>query len=326
MTTSRSRGWRSACDMNSDWNEARAAAYDLVIATCGYEARARYLHSRFEGTATRFVVLDYGSVGVGSYDANREHFGRVAPAAWVDLRDPAFRTAIAGCVERALADADPDASACLRVLVDISSCSRSVLATLLLSLAHARARPLRLTCAYAVSEFFDPPDGELPSNVSEPVIGDLSGWSDDLSKPPCAIIGLGFEPGRALGSIDYLEVPEVRLFVPHGPDARFHQAVLAANALLLREAGEPVLAYDVRNPEDAYQKLLSLVSGLLPRFRPIIIPLGPKVFAALSMLLAIRLAPNVCIWRTSAGGDDDIADRGASGDVVVFDYDVHPRP
>lgn len=72
--------------------------------------------------------------------------------------------------------------------------------------------------------------------------------------------------------------------------------------------------------------LASLVFGLLPRFRPIMIPLGPKIFAALSMLLALRLLPQICIWRTSAGSGEDVANRHAGGTVVAFDYELPEFP
>lgn len=304
--------------MNRDPDEALAAKYDVMFVTCGYEARATYLLSRFSGQAQHIVALDYHCDGVHSYDSNKGVLD-IRASSWVDLRGPEMPDRISVSVRERMSELKDGETA--SVFVDVSSCSRSVLANLLLALASTKGRRILLTCGYAVSEFYTPPEGELPSNISEPVIGDMSGWSHDLSKPPCAIIGLGFEPGRALGSIDYLEVPEVRLFMPHGPDERFKSAVLAANQLLIEEVGSPLL-YDICDPEDAFQKLGSLVGGLLPRFRPIIIPLGPKIFAALSMLLALRLFPQICIWRTSAGSGEETSDRQASGMVVTFEYEL----
>jgi hypothetical protein len=306
--------------MNRDSEEALAADYDVMFVTCGYEARATFILSHFSGHVGHLSVMDYRCEGIHSYDANRVLIEPQA-SSWLDVRAPELAKRIAALVHERLAELDQDQPA--RIFLDISSCSRSVLANLLLALAAPHGRRVILTCGYAISEFYDPPQGELPSHISEPVIGELSGWSHDLSKPPCAIIGLGFEPGRAIGSVDYLEVPEVRLFLPRGPDQRFEVAVLAANRLLTDEVGVP-LRYDIVDPEEAFQKLASLVLGLLPRFRPIIIPLGPKIFAALSMLLALRLFPQICIWRTSAGSGEDVADRHASGSVVAFDYELPP--
>jgi hypothetical protein len=304
--------------MTGCWQDKRTGEYDLMFVCCGYEARCTFVHDQFEGKTGRLVILDYGSPGVHSYDRNRLELERSASANWVDLRQADFDCIIAEWIARTCSDLERDGP--VRVLFDISSCSRSTMASVLINLAHNALRDVDLTCVYAVSAYFNPPDGELPSSVSEPVIGELSGWSSDLTKPPCAIIGLGFEPGRALGSIDYLEVPEVRLFVPEGPDGRFHEAVVEANRHLLDDPGIGSSAYHVLNPIDTYQKLESMILGLLPRYRPIIIPLGPKIFAAISMLIAIRMLPQVCIWRTSAGSGEDTADRAAGGDIAAFNY------
>lgn len=304
--------------MTGSWQETRTSDYDLMFVCCGYESRCTFVYDQFQGETGHLVILDYGSTGVHSYDRNRFEFERAASANWIDLRQPDFDHIIAEWVARTREVLEGDGP--VRVLFDISSCSRSTMASILINLTNKMQRDVDLTCVYAVSAYFNPPDGELPSSVSEPVIGELSGWSSDLTKPPCAIIGLGFEPGRALGSIDYLEVPEVRLFVPQGPDGRFYQAVVEANRLLLEDPGINSSAYHVLNPIDTYQKLESMILGLLPRYRPIIIPLGPKIFAAISMLIAIRLLPQVCIWRTSAGSGEEAADRVAGGDIATFNY------
>jgi len=181
----------------------------------------------------------------------------------------------------------------------------------------------RIFCTYALSAWDSPPTSELPSHISEPVVGDLSGWSEDLSKPPCAVIGLGFEPGRALGCIDYLEIPGVRLFVPHGPDVRFEEAVVGANKALFAEVGEgAVLHYDVMNPSDTYQRLESRLFGLAPRSRPVIIPLGPKIFSAVSICLVVQMLPKICVWRTSAGVGENTSDRTAGGEVSCFSINL----
>lgn len=197
-------------------------------------------------------------------------------------------------------------SASETILVDMSSCSRSTIATVLLVLSAAIESRLQLTIAYALSEFDEPPNGELPSHISEPVVGDLAGWSDDLSKPPCAIIGLGFEPGRALGCIDYLEIPEVRLFMLLRNRCRFLAAVESANALLIEQARkENVLPYDVTEPSTTHQKLESLVRGLFPICRPVLIPLGPKFFCGALDPFGVEIESAIlCVayiirrWRT----------------------------
>jgi len=299
------------------WSECRDIAFDAVIVTCGYETRAQYLLTELVGSPSCIVALDYGCAGQLNYDANREEMMRRG-ASFISIDSGNFAGKACSTIAASM-DSEKPASE-RHILVDVSSCSRSVLAEMLLALAREFEGEGKIYCAYALSAFDRAPESEMPSNVSEPVIGELAGWSEDLSKPPCAIISLGFEPGRALGTIDYLEVPEVRLLLPKGPDERFEEAVIAANELLIGEVGpDNLLPYEVTEPDSTFQKLDSLVFGLVNSFRPVIVPLGPKIFSAIAMVLAIRMFPRVCIWRTSSGSGVEVTDKLASGEVAVFD-------
>lgn len=303
--------------MNREWQAIRKADFDIAIFACGYEARSTFISKEIDGEIGTLAVLDYKSFDEGSYNTNSEYFEQLSNVERIDVSGQKdARCAIVALIAK-IASESSQAKA-TNVLFDISSCSRSTLAQSLLALASL---PVVVTFVYAVSEWFEPPVDEPASSFSEPVLGDLAGWSDNLTSPPCAIVGLGFEPGRALGTIDYLEVPEVRLFLPDGPDSRFKAAVTDANGLLLDEIGERTIPYDVRDPSDIHQKLFSLISGLIPHFRPIIIPFGPKIFAVVSMLLAVRSFSSLCIWRTSSGNDSLPKDRDASGEVIAFQYD-----
>lgn len=296
---------------------ATARRFDLAIATCGYETRATYLTKTFKLDTAQLLVLDYCCDGVLSYDVNKVFYECQSERSFVRINDQLNETLVEVL---AAAAAKLDADARLRIFLDISSCSRSVMATLVLAIANTVEDRVDLTCAYALSAFDTPPDGELPSHISQPVVGDLSGWSNDLSKPPCAVIGMGFEPGRALGCMDYLEIPEVRLFMPIGVDQRFEKAVQEANAVLISEVGtQSVLPYQILDPAATYEKMESLIYGLLPRFRPVVIPLGPKIFAMLAIILAVRMLPQICVWRTSSGSIGEVIDRIASGEVAIFE-------
>ena len=296
--------------------EVAERRFDIAFAVCGYETRAAYLARSATVQAANHIVLDYKCDGQLSYDANRAFYTTLPDHNFVPI-DDRLDTSLASALAEASATLEDGVP--LSIFIDISSCSRSVMAKLLLAIEDTNYERIEITCAYALSAFDDPPDGELPSHISQPVVGDLSGWSDDLSKPPRAVIGIGFEPGRALGCMDYLEIPEVRLFMPLGVDGRFEAAVEAANATLIEEAGtRAVLPYHVLDPAATYEKMESLIFGLLARFRPVIIPLGPKIFAALAIVLAIRMLPRICVWRTSSGTIGEIVDRKASGEVAIF--------
>ncbi|HVQ08491.1 MAG TPA: hypothetical protein VMS43_08640 [Allosphingosinicella sp.] len=314
--------------VDQDWGKLSNKRYPLGIFTCGYERRARHLADLKHVTCDRIIALDYESHGLMDYDVNRKFFEGIG----AELLPVAGRAYLAGLrsafLDLRLSDkrADIDSGIPFSLFFDVSSCSRRVLADILLLVAEEFAKEMEVTCAYALSAFSGAAKGEFPSYISEPVVGTLSGWSDDLTRPPCAVIGLGFEPGRALGCLDYLEIPEVRLMMAQGPDERFAKSVTTANRILLDEvSGESILYYDPLRPADIYEKLDSLCFGLLSRFRPVVIPLGPKIFSAVSIVLAIQVSPRLCVWRTSAGPREEIFNRKATEHISVFSARL-PRP
>ena len=299
----------------SNLNQKFQETFDLWIATCGYETRASYIVQHHPPNSVERLVLDYNCPGILSYDANHAIYTQEA-FTFIAI-DMDLEIALSKPIEEIRKQKSK--GECIRVFFDVSSCSRSVMARVLLMLSKNMGACIEVTCAYALSAYNNPPTSELPSHISEPVVGDLAGWSQDLMKPPCAVIGLGFEPGRALGCIDYLEIPEVRLFMPFGPDERFMSAVKQANRTLIGEASNiSLLPYDILDAQGSYERLQSLILGLLPNYRPVIIPLGPKIFAAFSIVLAIELSPRVCVWRTSAGSGSEVTDRTASGEISSF--------
>lgn len=299
------------------WAQTKASSFNLLIAICGYESRAKFISLEVKGNVESTIILDYGSEGVLSYGANKQALGTMPQVDFLSLNDDRYVLDFETMLLRHLKNRNVGEK--LRVLFDTSCASRRLISKVLLSLDRIAKDQLELCCVYAVSEFYPPPSDELPSHISEPVVGELSGWSNDLSQPPCAVIGLGFEPGRAIGCIDYLEMPEVRLLQPHGPDPRFIDAVEQANGQLIMEAGTNCLfPYSVMDPVDTYLKLESMVFGLLDEFRPVLIPLGPKIFAVSCIVLAIRNAPSVCVWRTSSGQLGVPHDTKTDGNVAVF--------
>lgn len=300
-----------------NWNQLQESTIDILIAVCGYECRATHVPLAIKGRVGSTIILDYESTDVLSYNSNKEHLGKFDAVTFLSLQRSLYIPDFESCVGHVISAIEAPKK--LNVVFDVSCGSRRLISQILIALDRVCRERLNLFCVYSVSEFYDPPSDELPSHISEPVVGALSGWSEDLSQPPCAVIGLGFEPGRAIGCLDYLEIPEVRLLQPFGPDPRFIEAVEKANRQLIQEAGSGyLLPYSVMNPVDTYLKLESMVFGLRRQFRPILLPLGPKIFAVACIVLAIRYSPHVCVWRTSSGNLGAPHDTRADGNVAVF--------
>ncbi|MBB3987986.1 hypothetical protein GGQ68_004340 [Sagittula marina] len=304
-----------------NWEERSAKACDLFIGVCGYESRSTFVYSEMVGGASSYLFLRFPSSGILSFDSNEALLSARSDVTFLDVASELWIAEVERHISDTLA-ADPDRTT-IDVIFDVSSASRKIISQVLTLVKKKFSKRTSLTCVYAVAEFYDPPNSEIPSHISEPIVGDLAGWSDDLSKPPCAVVGLGFEPGRALGCLDYLEIPEARLFFPHGPDARFVAAVEKANGRLVAEIGSRfVLPYSVNSPNDTLIKLLSLITGLEADFRPIIIPFGPKIFATVAIVAAIQRSPNICVWRASSGGLGELHDSVAQGSVCCLTIEL----
>jgi hypothetical protein len=77
---------------------------------------------------------------------------------------------------------------------------------------------------------FNEPDWSFPRIESlGPVRGEFSAYNADPNKPLCLVLGLGFEPGVAMGIISQLEPKLSYCFWGSGVDGRFDKAVRHAN-------------------------------------------------------------------------------------------------
>src|SRR6185369_5500856 len=116
--------------------------------------------------------------------------------------------------------------------------------------------------------------------------------------PPAVVIGLGYEQDKAIGIIEYIEPTMVWAFRPRGGDPRFETAVDEANSTFWDIVSpDRVIDYSVEGSLECLTLLESLISGSLSTVRPILIPFGPKIFAACCLLVASMHYPKVSVWR-----------------------------
>lgn len=115
------------------------------------------------------------------------------------------------------------------------------------------------------------------------------------------VAGLGYEYGLAVGLINRLEPRLTVCFRAVGHDPRYEEACRIAN-LDFDFGGNPteVGSYPIRNPAVAFDYLENVVYGMSKSFRVVIVPLGPKLFAALATLIAIKNFSIVSVWRVAA--------------------------
>ncbi|MCG7598782.1 hypothetical protein MHM84_03200 [Halomonas sp. McH1-25] len=292
--------------------EAYLESFDVAIFGLGYEERSTYLYNKIKLKSTSSYAIGYKyNDKVYNYKKNKAEFLMGAEVFEVD--DNGFKSAIAKCISSLQNFNRP------KVFVDITVMSRHRLATALWVLIKNLPQGGRITVSYSVSEFVPPPNEMPPVKEIGPIIGELNGVPSSLGLPIGLIACLGYEENKALGAANYIDASEVVAFIPCSKIDEFYKEVLRSNKFFLGGIGkENTFSYDVHNPYKTFIDMKSVVIDMLKVNRPIILPLGPKIVAALSVLLGIEFYPHLPIWRLSSKESEVPVNRPASGHVVNF--------
>ena len=292
--------------LGSDWP---SRAYDMAIATVGYEQRARHAFQAFRPTARIKLACGFESQQVFEYWPNSKWFESEGFST-EHKSDRDYRLWLKGM----LGELSPDGRRA-NVLVDISSVTRVRLAHILVALRDFSVTPLSVNFVYSLAAFTTPPlEAQANSHVG-PVTPEFAGWWGEPDRSVVTVVGLGYEQDKALGAVEHLQSAEIWTFTPTSEIHEYSPAVYEANRTLL-ESVPPYhqLGYLVQDPFDCFTKLESLVYGILRTQNPVLIPFGPKLFVLCSMLVGLTHV-EAPVWRVSAEGQEPPVNRKASGFV-----------
>lgn len=296
--------------------ENEAQPYDVVLCAVGYENRARNVAKQLSIRGRLQLAVGFPDRHVSGYSENRRWF-ETNEFTYIEVSDSEFGESV--CRK---AFSSTSKTQVLRIAIDISSFNRTRLATIVEWLSNSKEY-----CATAIAHFyyslasFSEPthDPAVRNRHVGPVTPTFAGWSEDPMLPPYAVLGLGYENGKALGAIDHLEVSNALAFVPTSPVDEYLPALISANETLINTLGsDHVLRYRVHEPIRTFEMVESVVNGLLPNFNPILLPFGPKIFFVISLLVAL-LHPECSVWRVSAGESESPSDRTASDHIISFE-------
>lgn len=290
--------------------------YDAFLATVGYELRATYAARELSPPALRRVACAFADRQSGSFAQNREWFAGNGFAV-EQVPESQIATWTTAFLEDILAKA-PDGSD-LHLCVDISSMSRTRLACLLADVLRAsRPNGISVDFVYSVAAWSPPSRIPEPICSAGAVLPFFAGWSSAPNLPIVVLVGLGYEPDKAVGAYEYLEAARVWTFIPLGDDPRYSHAVEHANSTLLARVPERQrISYRVDQPVACFGIVEAAASGLLEQARPVLLPFGPKIFALCCMLVAC-LHRDVPVWRISSGQLGEPVERTASGRIVAL--------
>lgn len=200
--------------------------------------------------------------------------------------------------------------------VDVSSMTGGMMAGVLHALIRAKAR---ITLFYSPSKY-SAPSGGGDSFVRFTPLPGCEGWTQYPERPQSVVLGLGYEADQAIGTVEYLDPSGVWAFIPHGLDPRFYRDVVSANRSLwpiLNRAH--TLEYRIVEPAALYADLRGLVEALSRRSRVTLVPVGPKLFTALCILIRSEIGDEVAVWRASSHGQAPIRDVSPEGPVIKYD-------
>jgi hypothetical protein len=216
----------------------------------------------------------------------------------------------------------------LRIAIDLSSLSRVRVARLLTALyTHPLNRPVAADLLYTPAIYLGPVAQPDITEVHGPITEWFAGWSSGPNAV-VAFLGVGYEEDRALGVVEYLEPGDVWAFVPEGEDSKYDEGVRDMNEWLFAELPEDRLVpYRVDDPFVCLSQMEGLVSDeVAAQRRPVIVPLGPKIFAACALLVALRGQPWPAVWRISPGAYAEPVDCDSNGKLVGISASFSPRP
>jgi hypothetical protein len=290
---------------------------DLLIGGLGYERRSREIPQTYKRAAKRTILLDLESRGEKSYDENRQI-----------ARDSGFELPIiapiqlSGWFVELVAELAND-TPMPRLAIDVSSISRDRIARLIEGLQNVdRIREAEDAQTAIVDLLYTPavPPTETRGperiEVLGPVTKRFAGFAPDPDSPVVAFLGLGIEQDRAIGALEYIEPATTWVFIPHGESKDFDEKLDGANSLVWQSIDEAQrIRYRVDDPFSLYTILEQLVFSESAAGRPILVPLGPKIFAACCLLVASQHR-RAGVWRVTPGSYGKAHDCESAGKLI----------
>ena len=314
-------------DLDSALGETQVGSrntIDLSVFFCGFESRCSFFYASITERSSLSLIVDFGSTGVGSYDENiafyKDQVGERAEIIPDSKDSSAFRRELNRRLEGVCKDFGPGREIILAI--DISSANRRQQA-IFFELAwfyKSKGSAIKVIVSYVFAKY-TPPSRELLHAVHfGPVTPFFAGWDCDPTVPVALILGLGYEKDRALSTVEFLEPRQVYVLAPCNGSGGYDQDI-AGQVDLLREAGIPInepYFYDVLSFESLCWHLDLIVSGLLGKYRVVIVPGGPKLFNLASILVSIRYRSRLHLYRVSGGTIETPVNREPDTQRAMF--------
>lgn len=293
-----------------DYLPSRDETFDAIIISSGSESRATNISKKYPVTSPLKIAIECNSFHAFAYESNEVHINE---SGYIKVNIDHVRAFLkAASTKKKIAS--------FKVLVDISCLSRPSMAELIFSiLGLTGPEKIEIVFCYSLAEFNAPSMISVPNEAIEPVHLQCSGWPSQQSNPTSLIIGLGYEPDKAEGASEYLDPAEQWGFIPVSPIKEFLSEVEQNNSNLIGRLAEQnrTIKYNVQQPAATFGQLELVITDLLLRSNPILLPFGPKIFFAVCLVQGVR-HPEVGVWHVTGELNEEAVDRHASGVEVGF--------
>jgi hypothetical protein len=290
---------------------------ELMITAISKDARGRYLASTVDSSiASHWAIGHDLSSDALNHDSN--YAEKISPRDF-EVRVDAFNSRFHQWLEKREEEIP-------HIFLDISCMSRPSMAEIFSTLfVEAQTRRLSVTVGYVIAAFTPPPENLPPNEDIRPVSEFFAGWPSHPSATTALIVGLGYEREKAEGACEYFDSNEPRVFIPSSPIPEYDQAVEANNAQLLASAvrRQHAHAYKLDDPEQTFGQLISVVSSLVTHSNPVILPFGPKIFFALS-LIAAEIYKEIGVWYVTGDTTATQIEYEPSDHAIGFRVELGP--
>ena len=299
-------------------SNAKKSLPKVLVGALGYESRSsQFMLSEELDSYQEVLIFDYESENLHSYSDNKEIYRNL-------LNGRAKR-----CVSRSeiveelnrLSRSFQDSG--FEISVDFSSLDRGLIADLVLAIYRNRSTIRSLEILYYPQTFSKPQMKLETVTKFGPISPEFSGSSRSSTQKLCMIVGAGYEFGKVIGAQDRLEPDEIYVFSPVGTDPQFEDAVEKANyEFEFIGDVENIINYNLLEPEQTFSSLFELVRHKKSTHRVLLLPMGPKILAVFSLLIAVRFHPDVRVWHysTHRSGDPQISNAFASGQRIALRF------
>ncbi|MFM0670472.1 hypothetical protein [Paraburkholderia sediminicola] len=214
-----------------------------------------------------------------------------------------------------------------KIVIDVSCIPRRIIASVMAVLAESNSEGgIELWILYNPARYVPPTNGSLePNRRVAPVHPIFAGWTAKPGLPVRTIVGLGYERGKAIGAVEYIQSSDYVLLIPDSPEKRYRTKVEQHNRKLIKAArDEHVFEYDVLRPVETFRVLGALVAGMKRDVKPVLLPFGPKILFAVGLLVAL-VHREVSVWHVSGEEMERPVDKQGSSRLATLKVKLERR-